>query len=54
MLEFEEYKAKLNAAKPDLDVLKGAGHAGAGIDYFKKENVTPILDFFRRHLWKEA
>ena len=24
MLEFEEYKAKLNAAKPDLDVLKGA------------------------------
>ena len=24
MLEFEEYKAKLNAAKPDLEVLKGA------------------------------
>ena len=24
MLEFEEYKAKLNAAKPDLDVLRGA------------------------------
>ena len=24
MLEFEEYKAKLNAARPDLDVLRGA------------------------------
>ena len=24
MLEFEEYKAKLNAAKPDLEVLRGA------------------------------
>ena len=24
MLEFEEYKARLNAAKPDLDVLRGA------------------------------
>ena len=24
MLEFEEYKAKLNAAKPTLEVLRGA------------------------------
>ena len=24
MLEFEEYKAKLNAAKPALEVLRGA------------------------------
>ena len=24
MLEFEEYKAKLNAAKPALDLLQGA------------------------------
>ena len=24
MLEFEEYKARLNAVKPDLDVLRGA------------------------------
>lgn len=51
---YEEAKAVLSEEDLVLDMLKGAGHAGAGIDYFKKENVTPILDFFRRHLWKEA
>ena len=43
-------------AEEDLvfDVLEGAAHAGAGIDYFKKENVVPILNFFKRHLWERA
>ena len=51
---YEAAKAVLPEEDLIFDVLQGAAHAGAGIDYFKKENVTPILDFFRRHLHKEA
>ncbi len=35
-----------------FDTLENAGHAGGGPDYFQKENVTPILDFFTAHLQK--
>ena len=47
---YEEAKKVLPEEDLVFDVLKGASHAGAGIDYFKEENVTPILDFFRRHI----
>ncbi len=47
---YEEAKKVLGEEDLVFDVLHGAGHAGAGLDYFKEENVTPILDFFRRHM----
>lgn len=33
-----------------FDTLEGAGHAGGGPDFFQRENVDPIVDFFNRHL----
>ena len=47
---YVEAKKVLREEDLVFDVLEGAGHAGAGIDYFLEEYVTPILDFFRRHM----
>ena len=49
---YEEAKKVLPEEDLVLDTLPGAAHAGAGIDYFEKKNVTPILDFFKKHLWR--
>ncbi len=51
---YEEAQKVLPKEDLVFDVLEGAAHAGAGIDYFKKENVVPILNFFKRHLWERA
>ena len=32
-----------------MDVLEGVAHAGAGPEFFLKEHVYPILDFFEQH-----
>ncbi|GHV18873.1 alpha/beta hydrolase [Clostridia bacterium] len=51
----EELYAKLKAAglgENDLifDTIKGASHAGAGPHFIEAEHVTPIFEFFKRHL----
>ena len=36
-----------------LDILKDTPHAGAGPEFLEPKNVTPILDFFERHIIKD-
>lgn len=47
---FQEARKVLRPENLFFHTIPGAAHAGAGIDYFEKKNVTPILDFFRRHI----
>lgn len=51
---YEEARKVLPEEDVVLDILKGASHAGAGPDYFLKENVTPILAFFKKYIRSEA
>ena len=47
---YEQAKKVLPEEDLAFHCIPGAAHAGAGIDYFEKKNVTPILEFFRRHM----
>lgn len=37
-----------------MDVLEGVAHAGAGPEFFLKEHINPILDFFEQHRVKRG
>ncbi|MEA5012957.1 MAG: alpha/beta hydrolase [Candidatus Limiplasma sp.] len=53
----EKFARKLQQILPErdfvFDTLSGAGHAGGGPDFFLRENVEPILDFFTAHCKEE-
>ena len=50
----QEFADRVRGLLPEggfvFDSIQGAGHAGGGPDFFLREHVDPILDFFDRHL----
>lgn len=48
-VDFYEALGKVRNQEIDvLDVLKSVGHAGGGPEFLEKENIQPILDFFKK------
>jgi dipeptidyl aminopeptidase/acylaminoacyl peptidase len=49
---YEKLKASgyFNDGELVLHILKNAPHAGAGPEFLEPVNVTPIIDFFKKHM----
>jgi acetyl esterase/lipase len=47
---FLKEKAGLKDEDLVVKIMENGLHAGAGIHYFERENILPIIDFFERHL----